>query len=72
MPFGKISARHPDIIRVAAAIDRTPAALSMKMGNIASLDPAITSTGRRGLSQASASDRAMWEKMNRDWERFAV
>ena len=72
MPFGKISARHPDIIRVAAAIGRTPAALSMKMGNIASLDPAITSTGRRGLSQASASDRVMWEEMNRDWERFAV
>ena len=72
MPFGKISARHPDIIRVAAAIGRTPAALSMKMGNIASLDPAITSTGRRGLSQAAASDRAMWEEMNSDWERFAV
>lgn len=72
MPFGKISSRHPDIIRVAAAIGRTPAALSMKMGNIASLDPAITSTGRRGLSQASASDRAMWEEMNGDWERFAV
>ena len=72
MPFGKISARHPDIIRVAAAIGRTPAALSMKMGNIASLDPAITSTGRRGLRQASANDRAMWEEMNSDWERFAV
>lgn len=72
MPFGKISARHPDIIRVAAAIGRTPAALSMKMGNIASLDPAITSTGRRGLSQAAASDRAMWAEMNSDWERFAV
>ncbi len=72
MPFGKISSRHPDIIRVAAAIGRTPAALSMKMGNIASLDPAITSTGRRGLSQASASDRAMWEEMSSDWERFAI
>ena len=72
MPFGKISSRHPDIVRVATAIGRTPAALSMKMGNIASLDPAITSTGRRGLSQASANDRAMWAEMNSDWERFAV
>ena len=72
MPFGKISARHPDIIRAAAAIGRTPAALSMKMGNIASLDPAITSTGRRGLRAASANDRAMWAEMNGDWESFAV
>ena len=72
MPFGKISSRHPDIIRVATAIGRTPAALSMKMGNIASLDPAITSTGRKGLRAASANDRAMWDEMNSDWERFAV
>ncbi len=72
MPFGKISSRHPDIIRVATDIGRTPAALSMKMGNIASLDPAITSTGRSGLRAASANDRAMWEEMNSDWERFAV
>ena len=72
MPFGKISSRHPDIIRVATALGRTPAALSMKMGNIASLDPAITSTGRSGLRAASANDRAMWEEMNSDWERFAV
>ncbi|MXZ90817.1 MAG: HNH endonuclease [Chloroflexi bacterium] len=71
MPFGKISSRHPDIIRVAAAIGRTPAALSMKMGNIASLDPAITSTGRSGLRAASANDRAMWDEMTSDWDRFA-
>ena len=44
----------------------------MKMGNLASLDPAITSTGRRGLRAASANDRAMWEEMTGDWERFAV
>lgn len=72
MPFGKISSRHPDIIRAAAAIGRTPAALSMKMGNIASLDPAITSTGRSGLRAASANDRAMWDEMTSDWGRFAV
>ena len=44
----------------------------MKMGNIASLDPAITSTGRRGLRAASANDRAMSAEMNYNWERFAV
>lgn len=72
IPFAKINSRHPDIIRVAVAIGRTPAALSMKMDNIASLDPAVTSQGHKGLRAASANDRAMWEEMTSDWERFAV
>ena len=44
----------------------------MKLTNIASLDDAITTTGRSGLRNASAADRAMWEEMHEDWERFAV
>ena len=44
----------------------------MKLTNIASLDPAITSSGRTGLRKASANDRAMWDEMHNDWERFAV
>ena len=32
----------------------------MKLTNIASLDPAITSTGRKGLPGASALDRKVW------------
>lgn len=44
----------------------------MKLTNVASLDPAITSTGRKGLSGASAADKAMWEEMQVDWEQFAV
>lgn len=72
LPFGRLHHRNPEIVRVAEAIDRTPSALAMKLTNIASLDPAITSTGRSGLKGASANDRAMWEEMNSDWERFAV
>ena len=71
IPFGRISSRNPEIVHTAELIGRSPASLSMKMGNIASLDPAITSTGRAGLGNASRSDRAMWEEMNADWERFA-
>lgn len=72
VPFGRISSRNPEIVRYANAIGRSPAALSMKLGNIASLDPAITSTGRAGLRAASANDRAMWDEMQSDWERFAI
>lgn len=72
LPFGRLHYRNPEIIQCADAIGRTPSALAMKLVNIASLDPAITTTGRRGLRAASASDRAMWDEMTSDWERFAV
>lgn len=72
MPFGKMHNRNPEIVRYAELIGRTPSALAMKLTNIASLDPAITGTGRKGLEGASAADRAMWEEMQSNWERFAI
>ena len=44
----------------------------MKLTNIASLDPAVTTTGRRGLTGASAADRRMWQEMQNDWGQFAI
>ncbi len=72
MPFGKMHSRNPEIIKIANSIDRTPSALAMKLTNIASLDPEITSTGRTGLSGVSTNDRAMWEEMHSNWESFVV
>ena len=66
LPFGRLHARNPEIIRIAQAIGRTPSALAMKLTNIASLDPEITSTGRSGLKRTSAADRAMWDEMQND------
>lgn len=40
----------------------------MKLLNFASLDPAITNTGRKGLSAASKLDRAVWAEFQQDWE----
>ncbi|WP_212733186.1 HNH endonuclease [Terriglobus roseus] len=42
----------------------------MKLTNIASLDPAIYLTGRKGLTGASKADSDMWFEMTDDWERF--
>ena len=51
---------------------RTPSAVAMKLCNIASLDPAITSTGRSGLGNASALDREVWNEFHADWDRLAM
>ena len=72
IPFGRLHARNPEIIKIAELIDRTPSALAMKLTNIASLDPVITSTGRKGLWRASKADREMWQEMQKNWENFAL
>ncbi len=71
MPFGKMHSRNPEIIRYAKLIHRTPSALAMKLTNFASLDPEITSTGRKGLTGASRSDREIWDEMTADWPKLA-
>ena len=70
LPFGKLHYRNPDIIRLAAKIGRTPSALAMKLTNVASLDPAITASGRKGLAGASSADKALWKEMQSDWSAF--
>ncbi len=70
LPFGKIHHGNPEIIQCASAIGRTPSALAMKLVNIAGIDPVITSSGRKGLSNASAADRSMWTEIHADWDRF--
>ncbi len=72
MPFGKLHSRNPEIIKYAKLINRTPSALAMKLTNIASLDPVITSTGRTGLKSVSATDKEMWNEMHEDWGKFAI
>jgi putative restriction endonuclease len=72
LPFGKLHQRNPEIIKLANMIGRTPSAVAMKLVNFASLDPAITSTGRSGLGNASSMDREVWEEFHADWEKLAV
>lgn len=72
LPFGKLHSRNPEISELAKLIGRTPSAVAMKLVNFASLDPAITSTGRTGLGNASSLDRKIWEEFHADWEGLAV
>jgi len=44
----------------------------MKLCNIASIDPAITSSGRKGLGNVSALDREVWDEFHADWDGLAT
>jgi len=72
LPFGKLHKGNKEIIELAGLIERTPSAVAMKLCNIASLDPAITSTGRSGLGNASALDREVWDEFHADWDQLAM
>ena len=50
IPYGRIYGRNPEIVALSKVLGRTSDAVAMKMLNIASLDPAITSTGRSGAA----------------------
>jgi len=72
LPFGKLHSRNPEIIQLAKLIGRTPGAIAMKLGNFASLDPAITNTGRAGLGNAGSLDKEVWAEFHAAWEKLAV
>lgn len=65
IPFGQFHSGNQKVQALAALIGRTPSAVAMKLGNFASLDPAM---GGRGLSGASALDRAIRTEFHDDWE----
>lgn len=67
LPFGRLHSGNPEIIELAQLIGRTPSAVAMKLVNFASLDPAITNTGRKGLRGASNLDREVWTEFQHDW-----
>jgi predicted restriction endonuclease len=71
LPFGKLHANNPHIKKMATFIGRTSNALAMKLVNFASLDPAIRSTGRKGLQNASQADRKIWDLFHNDWNALA-
>ncbi|MGB9149793.1 MAG: HNH endonuclease [Burkholderiales bacterium] len=72
LPFGRMHNRNPEIIKLAKLIDRTPSALAMKLVNFASLDPAITSSGRVGLGNAGSLDKEIWDEFHANWENLAI
>lgn len=71
IPFNKVSSNHPDIIRIANIIGRSPNSVKMKIGNFGSFDPELKRKGIVGLSNTSKLDEEVWNEFNRDWENLA-
>ena len=64
LTFGQMHHRQPAIVALAGKMGRGANSLAMKLCNFASLDPALRMRGIKGLSGASALDRAVWAEFH--------
>ncbi len=72
LSFGQLHQRNPEIQALAQHMGRTPSSVAMKLTNLASLDPQITASGRKGLAGASILDRSVWEELQSHWDATAM
>lgn len=71
IPFQKSSKSHPDVIKIANLIGRTPSAVNMKIGNFGSFDNNLKKKGIVGLAHASKLDKEIWDEFNGKWDDLA-
>lgn len=62
IPFGKINQTTPEVVRIARLMEREPASLSMKMGNIGRLDPTLAQRGVTGLKNGAKMEVEVWNE----------
>ncbi len=55
--FGRFHSGNPDIIQLANELNRTPAAVALKLSNLAALDKSIP---QKGMANTSNMDRQVW------------
>lgn len=71
IPFKDSSKTHPDVIRYARIIGRSPSAVNMKIGNLGRLDPSLQQQGITGLTHGAKMEEDVWREFRENPERLA-
>lgn len=71
IPFQRSSKNHPDVIRIAKLIGRSPSAVNMKIGNFGSFDETLKEKGIVGLKNTSKLDEQIWNEFSGRWDELA-
>ena len=66
IPFAKITGSNSMIAMAAKTIGRTPAALAMKMCNLARFDKTLMEKGIVGLQHGAKIEQKIWDEFYRD------
>lgn len=70
--YGQLHSRNPKIKELAGWIGRTANSVALKLCNLASLDPAVLASGRKGMDGASKVDKAVWTELLANWDATVV
>jgi len=71
IPFQSSSKNHPEVIKIAKIIGRSPSAVNMKIGNFGSFDENLKAKGIVGLKNASKLDEKIWNEFNNHWDELS-
>jgi putative restriction endonuclease len=72
LPYGQLHRGQPKIKQIAQWIGRTPSSVAMKLTNLASLDPQVIASGRKGMGHASKLDEDIWQELQNNWDPVAL
>ena len=72
IPFRKTKASNPEVQRLAALINRTPASVARKLGNFGAFDPELKKRNISGLPHASKLDREVWDEFHKNWNALVL
>lgn len=72
IPFGQIDEDTPAIQELAKLIGRSPGSVSIKLANIARLDPVLQARGIRGMSHGAKGEAAIWAEFADHPEALAL
>lgn len=68
LPYGQITPSNARVRALAAAIGRTPGAVSYKLGNFVALDPEMIAAGKKGFDNYSRLDAEVWNEFHGRWD----
>lgn len=71
IPFKKSSKSHPEVIRIANIIGRSPSAVNMKIGNFGHFDTSLKVENISGLIHTSKLDEKIWNEFYGHWDLLA-
>lgn len=71
IPFNKSSKTHPEVIKIANMINRSPSAVNMKIGNFGRFDERLKKNNISGLTNGSKLDEEIWNEFNERWDDLA-
>ena len=71
IPFSKIYYKHPQIVKLAHIIGRTPSAVALKLVNFGRLDPELQKRNIVGMRHGSKSEETIWNEFRNNWEELA-